>query len=464
MISTRFTFAVLLALTCSLFVVAGDRHGVGTSFRTSTSTDVRIDKLEIDRSVIVRPCRPGIRTPAGCNEDPTIKLTVTLSGKHADQAKVETVVSGGKIDAVGREQFSWDLAGVPAGTYTLTVSAADDKGNYTKLKTATVTVEECPRCVHGDFCPAVSINGPAAPIPPGETIIFTAILAGGAGGGTTYNWTVSAGTIVDGQGTPQIKVETDPLLAGSSFTATLSVSNPSWMMACTTTFSETAAIEEIPRPLARMGDEFRTRGSNCEEGFARMDAFLTELANDPGARGVVAIYGDTDAPRAARQRRQQLINFLKIRKFDRDRIEFVEGRPERDGKTQFWLIPAGAEPPAIVLDEGTAQPPAETVIPVIEEPYLYAEQHSDGIPGCGGNLYDLGEYAAALKADPASRGRIVIGESSRSKFASAGREILSELANYGIKRSRMSLVYKFVRPLRAAESTELWIMPPLGRK
>jgi hypothetical protein len=74
-------------------------------------------------------------------------------------------------------------------------------------------------------------------------------------------------------------------------------------------------------------------------------------------------------------------------------------------------------------------------------------------------MYDLGEYAAVLNTKPRSRGKIVIGESSRAKFARKQREILAEMAAAGVARSRLTFVYKYVRPNRALEMTELWVIP-----
>lgn len=58
-------------------------------------------------------------------------------------------------------------------------------------------------------CPAVSVEGPAGALQPGQPIPFTAIVKP-TESTLTYKWRVSHGTIVEGQGTPRIKVRLRP--------------------------------------------------------------------------------------------------------------------------------------------------------------------------------------------------------------------------------------------------------------
>jgi hypothetical protein len=203
-------------------------------------------------------------------------------------------------------------------------------------------------------------------------------------------------------------------------------------------------------------DEFRTAGNNCEEGFARLDSFFVELGNNPIDDGLIVIYGDARDARAARRREQQLINHFTFRKFDRSRVRVIRGAALKDGTTQFWLIPPGADAP--VIEGKNRSVPAQP-----SQPYLYAANYADGVPGCIGNLYDVGEFANAIKADEGNTARIVISESSRLKYRKAAREITAELASLGIDRTRVVTIYKYVRPNRLLEVTELWVVPSKRR-
>ncbi len=205
----------------------------------------------------------------------------------------------------------------------------------------------------------------------------------------TYNWSLSAGTIVSGQGTMEIEIE-----VGSDLIDIIHVNlDRSFTQAHYPGVQRSAncQIAVLPSPQPRLVDEFRTAGSNCEEGFARLDSFFVELGNDPTATGVIAVHEDAADARAATRRENQLRNHFTFRKFPLDRVTFVRGKARAKGTTQFWLVTAGASMPKI--DEAPVEPK-----PKPTEPYLYAANFLDGVPGCSGYIYDIGEYAKELKS------------------------------------------------------------------
>ena len=205
---------------------------------------------------------------------------------------------------------------------------------------------------------------------------------------------------------------------------------------------------------AQLIDELRTGGMNCEEGFAKLDSYFNELNSDPQADGVIVIYGDAVDGQAANRREKQLRNFAQMRRFDRTRLTFLHGSAFEDGTTQFWLVPPGADRPEV---SGGVRTAASVRAP--SGPYLYAADYSDGIPGCFGDLYDVGEYSNVLQSDAMSTARIVIRRSSQTEYRRKMREIVAELGSHGIARDRILTVYKYVRPNRLLEVTELWVIP-----
>ena len=419
----------------------------------SGTADIRVDSLTLDKTRVVLPCRPGTKAQGeGCNDSRTIRAKATISGGGVKGSRLEAVVSGGRATKVSDLEFDWDLASEMPGTYTLTVAAVDKDGRYGGSKTVSVNVERCVYCEHFDVCPTISIYGPLSPVEEGHDMTFTASVTGGSP--DAYNWTVSAGTIVSGQGTPTIVVQTGPAMSGMSVTATLEVANADWMIECTRTASETGFV--VGNHSARLVDEFRTAGSNCEEGFARLDAFLIELQNNPNDQGVIILYSETAAPRSGRIRKQQLVFYIKSRKFDQTRVTFIDGSLMKDAMTQFWMVPPGAESPVPVAGEGAV--PA-VVVPAATKPYLFAAEYSDGIAGCSGP-FDIAAYASVLNTEPKSRGRIVIAETSTAKYNQKRREILAELKANGVSATRVNTVYKRVARMQALESTELWVIPP----
>jgi len=75
----------------------------------------------------------------------------------------------------------------------------------------------------------------------------------------------------------------------------------------------------------------------------KVDGFLLELAKDPASQGYIINYG---TPRAITLRRRQITRSIDFLKYDPVRITFVDGPTEKKIRTQFWIVPAGATPPA----------------------------------------------------------------------------------------------------------------------
>ena len=210
-------------------------------------------------------------------------------------------------------------------------------------------------------------------------------------------------------------------------------------------------------PKARLIDDLNTVGSNCEEGLAKMDGFLAALANDPAAQGYVILFQEGNNPRSTTGRERELMNWISFRNFDRNRITFGRGTGQVDARTQFWLVPAGAENPEIVAADPKAlemPAPPEPVESKPTKPYIFTSEYADGVDGCK-DPFDKAGFAAELKANPGYRGNIVIRASEGSLFRDAEKEILDELASYGVPRSRLRTF--FVKDI--LWGIELWILP-----
>lgn len=113
------------------------------------------------------------------------------------------------------------MKGAQPGTYEIKIDLIDDKsGNLLQSATKTINVVACDdygdRCLE---CPIFSVDPPTMPIQAGETMIFTANVRYGNAENMIYNWTTSNGKIIEGQGTPIIKVATTSKMAGKSVKA-----------------------------------------------------------------------------------------------------------------------------------------------------------------------------------------------------------------------------------------------------
>jgi hypothetical protein len=105
--------------------------------------------------------------------------------------------------------------------------------------------------------------------------------------------------------------------------------------------SSVAVAQTEETPKAVKFDEFE----NATNGYVKMkmDYFYTELSNNPSSQGYIINYG-TDREIAIRER--QIRTSIQWRKYDATRITIVRGG-FRDGvKSEFWIIPPGAENPA----------------------------------------------------------------------------------------------------------------------
>jgi hypothetical protein len=289
-------------------------------------------------STITRPCPPERGTSANCPSTNEVTLTANASDPDSDQLLYTWSVTGGKLSGEGRE-VKWDLTGVANGTYTATVEV-NDGNQHTATGSATVTVADCPDCVKPPPpCPTVSVSCPSE-VDAGQSITFTASLAGETGGATpTYNWSVSAGTISSGQGTSTITVDTAGV--ATSVTATVSVGglDPS----CNATSSCTTGVKP-PKPIPTKFDEYGNIRFNDEK--ARLDNYAIQLQNAPGAGGTIIVYGTCAGE--AQQRGDRAKDYLvNTRGIEAGRITVVDGGCSSELKVQLWIVPSGADAPQV---------------------------------------------------------------------------------------------------------------------
>ena len=180
----------------------------------------------------------------------------------------------------------------------------------------------------------MTVSGPAVVTNPGEAMSFTASTSGDV----TYNWSVSAGTIESGQGTPSITVRTTAAMKGSNVTATVDIGGRDPACNCTITASETAGVAALNSSLV---DEFGALKD--DDVKARVDNFYIQLNNNPNAQGYIINYGSAAD---IKKRKAQIDKAITFRKYDRSRITYVDGPDDKTGvKTRFYLVPAGADKP-----------------------------------------------------------------------------------------------------------------------
>ncbi len=246
----------------------------------------------------------------------------------------------GRIDGNGAT-VTWDLSGLQPGYYKAFVNLDTGSGAEAcqAFASTSVLVNRCPP--PPPTCPNVGIECPDRVVV-GEPLTFRSNVTGGpAGVAPIYNWTVSAGTILEGQGTDTIRVDTTGL-AGQSVTATLRMGGYRLDCSATCTVQFPVLLER------RKFDEFPAIAYNDEK--ARLDNYAIELQNDPGSTAYVIVYpGQRGSPNEVQRHTNRVVDYLvNSRGINAQRIVTLVG-PTRDVlMVELWLCPQGARPPNAV--------------------------------------------------------------------------------------------------------------------
>ena len=267
---------------------------------------------------------------------PRVRLNAAATSPDGLPIRYTWKTTGGRIDGDGATPV-WDLTGVAPGTYIASVDVTTGDARCTAFATIPVAVVECAPL--REVCPNISIVGPDA-VMTGAPLTFAAELSGGTRGvQPVYNWTVSAGTITSGQGTPSITVSTAGL-SGQDVRASLTV-NGYGALNCAASFSTPVQAERV---RSRQFDEIGDVPRNAEK--ARLDLFASEMQNEPHAFGYILAWGGKpgQAQKRAADAKAYLVN---TRGLDASCIVVQSGRMGGALRMQFWLVPMGAEPPTM---------------------------------------------------------------------------------------------------------------------
>lgn len=139
-------------------------------------------------------------------------------------------------------------------------------------------------------CPEVTVSGPKDLVRAGDTVTFIVTSKDEIKVEELdfelkvyLKWKVSQGTIIQGQGTPLITVQTTPEMEGV-LTVTVNVAITGLNSICSREASETVVIEDFGGNCV-LPDQYGKL--SLEDEFGRIDNLLVTLINDPGARGYI---------------------------------------------------------------------------------------------------------------------------------------------------------------------------------
>jgi hypothetical protein len=188
-------------------------------------------------------------------------------------------------------------------------------------------------------CPTISLTGPAGIAQPNESILFTLSVDEKAKNyDIKYNWTISRGKVVGGQGTATLSVLPNP---GEGMTAAIEISGLPGD--CANTASETYmyCIGIQPTQIDVFSEPFTQIDKN------RISEIVHSIQNDLSAQlYMIFRHKEKTSPKMASRKEREISNSLVKAGLAADRITTVTGFGQSDS-IEFWLVPAGATPPKI---------------------------------------------------------------------------------------------------------------------
>src|SRR5687767_2273775 len=284
---------------------------------------------------------PSSTTVSACAEagGPTVQLTAKAASPGGNPIKYRWTTSGGTVTGEG-PNVTWNLTGLKPGYHkaSLDIQTNGIDGECHAFSSVSVLVSPCP--VIPPVCPTIEIVCPTN-IGIDQPLTFTSRATGGTASiAPVYNWTISAGNIIEGQGTNTIKVDTTGL-AGQTVRASLSMPGYGTL----TCAADCGVSIPVPRIVSRKFDEFPDIQRNDEK--ARLDNLVIELQNDPTATAYVVIYPGRDSKRGDVQHHaSRIVEYMvNSRGIDQRRIVTLVGSARNELFVQLWLTPQGATPP-----------------------------------------------------------------------------------------------------------------------
>ena len=279
-------------------------------------------------------------TVSACTDSgaPQVQLTANAVSPSGNPIKYKWTTTAGTITGEG-PVVTWNLVGLKPGYHkaSLDIVSTGSDGECQAFSSVSVLVNACAPV--RPVCPAIEVSCPT-PAGVDQPLTFTSKYTGGTPGTSpVYNWTVSAGTITEGQGTDTIKVDTTGL-AGQTIHASLSLGG--YNLECA---ADCAVALPVPKLISRRFDEFPDITRNDEK--ARLDNFGIELQNDPTATAYVIVYPGKSVKRGEVQHHAgRIVDYLvNSRGLDQRRIVTLVGPARDELFVELWVTPQGATPP-----------------------------------------------------------------------------------------------------------------------
>lgn len=209
---------------------------------------------------------------------------------------------------------------------------------------------------------------------------------------------------------------------------------------------------------------------NCETLIARLDSISIELYSNPLAQLYIIGYSEPNSPldKVPHLLRSAKYHLNKMRGIEDNRVVILNGGYQKHEKIEYWLVPAGANPPQpsskneVKKDSKAAQK--------FDEGFASAYKLEKGCTLvfcdaciCLAEGLDLEEYAKQIKSDSNQRAHIFLyfGTSGleteckafRTRAALLKNELIQKL---GVNARQLTIAYGGRRKI---SEMELWLIP-----
>ncbi len=211
-------------------------------------------------------------------------------------------------------------------------------------------------------CPTISVDGPAGVVSPGDIARYTVNVDDkGRKQNLEYLWSVSAGEIISGQGTPGIEVRQPE---NARLTVTVKVNGVP--EGCPNISSETSSgCDGLPISVKLAQFDGATFIGNKLD----LDKIVREMDDSPNDQLYIYFaYKNEPAGKTEQNRERRAVDYLADAIGGRERITIVRLFDGVD-LAQFWRVPPGASNPLCDGCDGSACPKISVIAPAgITEP------------------------------------------------------------------------------------------------
>lgn len=212
--------------------------------------------------------------------------------------------------------------------------------------------------------------------------------------------------------------------------------------------------QEVPKAV--LVDELSN--PNCEDLWARLDAFANNIPANPTSTATVEISGKKNDTLGNFYWDSMIRGYFQSRKLLGQRWRVVRTAIGDQRKVRFWLTPPGALEPNVdpVNWEMSYTPGTKPFV------FTNGESHSVEVGVC---LYvdEIALLSMALSSNPATRVNVVLMVRNDREFVRRKRSIARMLVNdYSVSQSRFrffKLINRKPNPYGIRPTTEYWLLP-----